>query len=451
MQCYEEIILPNRAFNCLCILQFNLLESLKNIKHKWAYVSGAIIVLLIILLEAKERNDFDIFFAASKDLLQRKNIYAISYNDFYHYYYDVLFALLLVPFTFLPLYFVKILWLCANVFFVVRLWKILLQYLPIKDFNDKTIFVFNGLVFLFMLRFLRDNFHLAQLTIFILYLILEGLHLIQIHRKFSGALLIAFGINVKLLPLLMLPYLMYRNEWKAALYVVFCSIALLCIPILFVGLDFNKMLLLARWQLLNPNNANHILDTTERSFHSLTTLLSTLLVKDCGDVYALPIRRNIANISIEKLSMVINVVRFSFALFAIYFLQTFPFKNTDSNIQKLYELSYLCLATPLIFPHQQPYAFLFIFPAVVYLLFYIIQVYFNPENQKLIPNFKIKKIVLLILLCLVYFLTNSHFILGVFNNYYNHFKTLTYGILLLVIILAVCSPKQLLDVEEKKL
>ena len=45
---------------------------------------------------------------------------------------------------------------------------------------------------------------------------------------------------------------------------------------------------------------------------------------------------------------------------------------------------------------------------------------------------------------IAYFLTNSHFILGEFNDYYNHFKTLTYGILILLGVLAACSPKAFL-------
>ena len=413
-------------------------------KNQWAYIVGAAIILLIVLFEAKGRNDFDIFFNASKDLLQRKNIYTILYNDFYHYYYDVLFALLLAPFTFLPLYFVKVLWLIANVFFTIRIWKLLLQYLPLKELNHNYRIIFRVLVFLFMLRFLRDNFHLAQLTIFILFLIIEGLSLVQTNRKFGGALLIAIGINIKLLPLVILPYLIYRNEWKAAFYLIFCSVVLFCIPILFIGYDYNSILLIERWHLLNPTNANHVLDTAERSFHSLTTLLSTLLVKDCGDIYALPIKRNIANISIEKLSIIITIVRLIFVLFTVYFLRSLPFKKVTYNFQKLFELSYLCLVTPLIFPHQQQYAFFFIFPAVVYLTFYILNIYFNIENRNLIKNFRQKKITLIALMSIAYFLTNSHFILGEFNDYYNHFKTLTYGILILLGVLAACSPKAFL-------
>jgi hypothetical protein len=217
----------------------------------------------------------------------------------------------------------------------------------------------------------------------------------------------------------------------------------------FVGFDYTKFLLIERWNLLNPMNQTHILDTSERSFQSLSTLLATLLVKDCGDWHALPLKRNIADISIESLNIVINIVRVIFVLLTLYFLKTRPFIKTTVKLQKLYEISYLCLLIPLIFPHQQFYAFFFIFPASTYLLFYLVYLYFNKgSNNSKESHLISKKITLIVLLCIAYFATNCHFILGEFNIYYDHYKVLTYGVILLVILLAVCRPEKILLKEQ---
>lgn len=398
---------------------------------------------MIILFEAQGKGDFDIFLSASRDLLLGKNIYTIQYHEWYHYYYDIFFALALVPLTYLPLYFAKLIWLILNVFFVLRLWKIIMGWLPLSCLRKSSVMVFKILSFVIILRFLRDNFHLAQVTIFILYLTFEGLFLINSNRRIAGSLLIALGIDVKLLPIVIIPYLLYRNEWKSALYIIGFILVLICLPIVVIGFDYNKFLLAERWNLINPMNQAHILDTSERSFHSLTTLLSTLLVKDCGDYYALPLKRNIADVSVETLNIVINIVRGALILFTLYFLRTKPFTKISGNLQRLYELSYLCIVIPLIFPHQQHYAFFFIFPATTYLLFYLVDKYFNKENYLIIKHFKIKKITLIVFMSIVYFLTNSHFILGEFTNYYDHYKTLTYGVLILIILLAICKPDKL--------
>ncbi|MEI6434011.1 MAG: glycosyltransferase family 87 protein [Bacteroidota bacterium] len=415
----------------------------EHFRDKWPYYTGGLILLMIILFEAQGKGDFDIFLSASRDLLLGKNIYTIQYHEWYHYYYDIFFALALVPLTYLPLYFAKLIWLILNVFFVLRLWKIIMGWLPLSCLRKSSVMVFKILSFVIILRFLRDNFHLAQVTIFILYLTFEGLFLINSNRRIAGSLLIALGIDVKLLPIVIIPYLLYRNEWKSALYIIGFILVLICLPIVVIGFDYNKFLLAERWNLINPMNQAHILDTSERSFHSLTTLLSTLLVKDCGDYYALPLKRNIADVSVETLNIVINIVRGALILFTLYFLRTKPFTKISGNLQRLYELSYLCIVIPLIFPHQQHYAFFFIFPATTYLLFYLVDKYFNKENYLIIKHFKIKKITLIVFMSIVYFLTNSHFILGEFTNYYDHYKTLTYGVLILIILLAICKPDKL--------
>lgn len=428
---------------------FNIAPLQQLLKPKWPYWSGGFVILLIILFEAQGKDDFHIFMSASRDVLAKKNIYQIHYNDYYHYYYDVLFALLLAPFTYLPLYAVKVIWLILNVFFVYRIWQILTSWLPMHTLHKREKTLFSILSFIMISRFLRDNFHLSQVTICMLYLTLEGLHCISREKKTAGSLLLAMGISIKILPIVIIPYLLYRNELKAVVYTIGFILLCLFLPALLIGVDYNYFLLQERWQLINPTNATHVLDTSERSFHSLTTLLATLLVEDGGDAHALSLKRNIANISTEQLNIVINSVRALFMLCTLYFLNTKPFQSVTNNLQKLYEISYLCLLVPLLFPHQQHYAFFFIFPASTYLLFYLVKQYVNKKNDLHISHFKTKKTALIASMGIIYILTNSHFILGQFNPIYDHYKTLTYGVILLAVVLAMCKPNTLLAINQK--
>jgi hypothetical protein len=413
------------------------------IKEKWYYFILGLLLLIIILSEARINGDFDIFMSASSDLLKGKNIYAETYKEWYHYYYSVFFSLILSPFTFLPLYFVKVLWLIANVFFVYRIWKIITSLLPLDLLSKKVRTIFVVLALLFVIKFLRDNFHVAQVTILILFLSLEGLRFIWNDKPFLGALLIALGIDIKLLPLVFLPYLMYRREWKALFFCVVILVILALTPALIVGFEYNQFLLAERWKLLNPSNTAHVLDTSERSFHSLTTVLATLLVENTGDHLALPIKRNIADISLDQLARIILIFRLFFVGFTLYFLRSFPFQKMYNPVQRLYEVSYICLIIPLIFPHQQHYAFFFVFPASTYVLHYLILNYYciDPSSNKQI--FLRKKWAFTISTVIVFLLLNSHFILGTFNTYYDHFKTLTYGVLFLLILLTFFTPKKL--------
>jgi hypothetical protein len=420
------------------------LNKLKEIK--WYAYLGAIVLFFLLLFEAKDENgDLTIFLDASRDLMQGENIYTNMYNEWYRYYYDTLFALLLVPFTFLPLFLVKFIWLSLNVFFVVRIWKIITGWLPINQLSPKQKTIFTLLSFLFILAFLRDNFHLTQVTIFILYLTLEGLHFIERGKKLTGSLLIAFAITVKLLPLVFIPYLLYRKEWKAFGAVCVMVVVLLFIPGLIIGLDYNQFLILERWKLLNPTNTTHVLDTSERSFHSISTLFSTLFVAESGDYYALPYRRHLLDLPLETLSNLINGARLLFVGATLYFLGSKPFQPAKSNLQKLYEISYICLIVPLIFPHQQYYAFFFIFPAATYLIFYFTRI--NVDKQTIAQDKppRKNKMMMIILLSLVYLMTNGHFILGTFNPILEYYKILTYGAFILCGMLAYYTPTKLID------
>lgn len=396
-------------------------------------------LFLVTLIESKGGGDFKIFLDASRDLFNGKNIYTVTYNEWYHYYYDLFFATIIYPLNFLPLFFAKFIWISFNIFLVYKTWQILCRWIPIELLSHKGSYIFKIVTWLFMLRFLRDNIHLCQMTISILFLSLKGIELIQNKKIFFGSLFISMGISIKILPIVLVPYLLYRSYFKESLIIVIFLLLIQFTPILFMDLHHILFLLNERWASLNPSNTHHILDTSERSFHSLTTLLSTLLVEKCGDTHALPIKRNIADVPIYQLNLVIQIVRMILIAFTLFFLKLSFFKKQESKFISLYELSYIFLLVPLIFPHQQQYAFYFLFPAVVYLSFYWNYFY----DKVLIKKNNFKFILMLVYGFSLYFLTNCNLILGTFNEYYDHFKVLTYGTILFIPLLMFCSPKKL--------
>lgn len=324
------------------------------------------------------------------------------------------------------------LWLGLNAALLYRIAVLISRYFDLTILTKKQRILFIILPFLFSLRFVLSNFHNQQITICILYLILEGLRFIFSGNKLAGALLIALGINVKILPIVLLPYLLYRKEFTASFLIIVFYTTMLFFPGFIIGFSQNNLLISSWWKLVNPANTIHNLDVDERSFHSLSTLLATLLVENVPDKFALHIRRNIMNISYEHLVLALNITRLIFASFIFYFLRTKPFQNKITNAHRFVEISYLLLIVPLIFPHQQDYAFLFIMPAVTYILYYLI----GMRNS--IPLFKFRIIVCFMLLS--YLLCNLSLLVGQFRDYYTHFKILTYGVLLVVPLLAVCYP-----------
>jgi hypothetical protein len=396
------------------------------------YLAAGVLAFICFFFMVSHSCDLSIYEMGSRDIIAGKNAYTIDYVDGYHYYYSVLFAILIYPLTLLPEYLGNHIWFCFNVFFLYRITVFVARYLNLTILSQKQKLLFFSLSFIFALRFLLFNFRTQQITFCILYLSLEGLQLIFSGKKISGALLLALGINIKILPVVLLPYLLYRREFKASFLVLIFYSAMMILPGFIVGFAHNNMLLASWWQLINPTNSVHTLDVDERSFHSLSTLLATLLVEKVPDKWALPVRRNIMDISYEHLVWVLNITRLVFISFTLYFLRTKPFVSKVSTIHRFVETSYLLLLIPLIFPHQQGYAFIFIMPAVSYIFYCLITQRHTMSRRKFRA----------LTACMVisYLCCNLDFLLGEFHDYYDHFKILTYGALLVIPMLAVCFP-----------
>lgn len=380
-------------------------------------------------IEARGEGDLLIFLWAGGDL-GHENIFVKGYiHGDYHYYYSVLFALLMKPFYTLPFYWVKALWLLLNMACFIHLFSLLAASRFIQALPDKERRIFLLIVFLFSLRFLHENLHASQITILILWCAVYGLVLIHRDRQIGGSALLALGINIKLLPLVLLPYLLYRGFFRSFFMTLMFWAAYLFIPSIIVGHEYNMSLLGSWLKLMNPTNKQHVLDVDERSFHSLTTLLSTLLVKDVPDYYALPLRRNIMDVSLETLSLVILLARLALVGFTLYFLKLRTFTKRVADLPAFAEVCYILLLIPLIFPHQQHYAFLFQVPAFALALFFVMK-----EKSSLPERLKGW---MTAGLCFVYLCSNLKIVLGAFNRYYEHYKILTYGALLLIVLLAL--------------
>jgi hypothetical protein len=384
-----------------------------------------IVLFTYIAIESTGEGDFHIYCSASAKVFGNESIYQMPFGDGFHYLYSLFFALCLYPFTFLPFYISKFLWLVLNAALLYRSLKIVFSFFETETRLSNWFYI---LVVLFSFRFIHENFHSAQITIVILYLCLESIDLIfNKNKPLPGAALLALGINIKLMPLVLLPYLLYRRKFKETAYVIGACIILWTIPVIFLGFDKTLSWTSDWWMLMNPNSQKNVLDVEETSFHSLTTLFATLFIADPGDIHALSYKRNIMHLNFEQLFWVLNIARLLLAALTLYFLSTLPFKNVKSKKRQLYELSYILALVPLLFPHQQHYAFLFFMPAVTVILYYVFSNYasFN----------KVRKRVLIVLLSVIFLAFNLKVLLGEFNPIYEHYKILTYGGLLVVFLL----------------
>jgi hypothetical protein len=408
---------------------------------RWKHVQISIIALLAAysVLSAFNRGDFRVFLDASAMLREGESPYHLWFVD--HnclYLYSPFFAVLLIPFTFLPTFIPNLLWIAASWFFTIRSIRLIKKYIPYSSeisWQKKLLVI---IPFVCTLRFWVYNIELLQMTMFMMWCMLESVHLCEKEKYLWAGLILALGINIKILPVVLLPYLLLRGYHKILLPVAAFTVVFLLFPALFFGFDFNLLLHQKWWAEINPSQGNQYAIEADLGPHSLNALIPSLLMSTNGD---LPVPRNILDLAPE---IVLTIVRFSqlfFMAFTLYFTGI-RFRKSPSSLHSAWELSYLLMVVPLIFPHQQKYAFFLCLPAIMYITWYIIQVY----NSRFTDFSRVKwrwGIALLTASFVLMTLTTDGLIGIAANKVTQHFKLITYGALILIAALALCHPRHL--------
>lgn len=390
----------------------------------------ALFGIVFIAAEYHRIGDFNIFLLASEALQEGKNIYTTTYVSGFHYYYSPFFAILMQPLAALSHNMAAALWNALSFVLLGRLLYLLFTMYFSKHPKAALIVLLGFLGCLFPIY---SNFHMTQMSVLMLYSIFECLYQAQYkNRPFVGGILLGFTLSVKVIPIVLIPYLLYRCHFKTVAYAVLGVLVFLTLPVLFIGYE-NTVELTSSWfDLLNPTQKDHLLDNRERGFHSLTTLFTTLFTSASYEE-AFGVARNVADWNAKSITLLINLARAALLLITFTFLRTFPFKKATDSSHSFSEIAYICLITPLVFPHQQAYGFFFVLPATMYLAWYFVQHWHDRQSR----YFKIVLTVCIIAVVIV----NLELIYGEYRKWYWYFKTLTYGTSVLLVALALSRPK----------
>lgn len=412
----------------------------------WQYTKLFLVLVLVAhaFMQVTNAGDFKVFLDAADVLKQGQSPYHIWFV--HHnciYLYSPFFATLLIPFSSLPQVLVNLLWILANLFFTYRCFQLIRKYLPpvfSKPWQNELLLL---IPIVCVLRFWLYNIELLQMTLFMLWCMLESLDQFEKRNYWLGGFLLALGINIKLLPLVLLPYLLIRRHEKAFVPIFLFSLVFLFFPALFFGIDFNNQLLHNWWVEINPSMGKQYSMETDLGPHSLNALVPSLLMKTNGDY---PLTRNVMDLSPPTVMLILNTIRASLILLTLYFTGTRPHKAA-SNLQTARELSYIILIIPLIFPHQQKYAFFLALPALTYLMWYLIEV--HKRKFATVSKTRWRMIIVLLVAAFVLMTLTTDGLIGLqLNQISQHFKLVTYGALVLGVALVMAPVKH---IEREKL
>lgn len=395
------------------------------------YIVG-ILLVVFVGFQYQLSGDFSIYMAASEQLAIGKDIYSMYFNGDQKlpYMASPALAYLFYPLSTLPLGVAAAIWKTLNILLIIRLWVLFEKYFVAVNWVEKQHRNWVLLSVLSLSFILYRNFHLSQFSVVLLYLIFEGVHQIRTGKYLLlGPLLLGLGITIKILPIVGIPYLLFRGFWKEVLLVFAFLGLILFLPSISVGID-KAFELNQNWILsISPSNDLNVFDVSQQVVHGIAALISTLTIEGIGNNFTLPIDRHIVNLNPNLVIGIILTVKAALLLSVLYVLKlkTF-FKDIGFSIQSFYELSYILLITPLVFPQSRIYTFLFLLPAMTYLAFIFIQ------HKRNLPKWVI------VLYWFSILVLNLELILGNYRELYWHFKTLTYATLFILVLFVWLKP-----------
>lgn len=389
---------------------------------------------VLSFLSAADGGDFDVYLDAAAKLNAGANIYAPPFIRKLQYYYSVFFALLLAPFSF-NFFLTEFVWLLLSFFFLYRSWKLVLEYFDAGTLSARQYRVWTLLILALSLQFILYNVSMVQLTMFLLWAVLESVRLIKNGRSLAGGALLGLAINIKIMPVLILPYLFYRGYFKGLATALACFVLLLYLPSLFIGHGYNMFLLAQWWLVINPDNAEHLFETG-LGMHSLAALLPVYLMPTAGD---LPYPRNVLHLHPGDVGLIVNLSRFFLLGLSLLFLKWPPFRPEKNALKSFWELSYFILLIPLLLPHQQKYAFLLALPMVAYILYFYIKT-FQLEKT---AAYRLVFVFFALGMLLYSPLYGSSAIGWFLYKWTQHYRFLSFSTLLLIPVALYCSPARL--------
>jgi len=330
-----------------------------------------IIAIFLSVNKGLSEGDFDVYLNASERLIAGEDIYSPPHLNDLQYYYSPFFAMILAPTTFMPDSIVKILWLLLNSILIIRIWKLSSNHFDTSSLTIKKYNQWMAISIILMIMPVLLNFQALQMTIFMLWSIIESLYLFGKGKIILGSSVLALAINIKLLPLVVIPYLFYRKMYKPIIYVIAFFCIYLFLPHLILGYEYSSLLHYSWWETINPTNKEHVVEQGA-GFYSISALIPAYFSDLSMDVpMNVPMSRpiNIMSLSSTQISLIVNSIRLVLVLSMLIPLRS----KLDKNFKGFLSLSYLCFLVPLIFPHQRGYSFFFMAPLIIFLTYYFLK------------------------------------------------------------------------------
>lgn len=345
-----------------------------------------------------------------------------------YYLYSPVFAFALYPITFIPFTLAYTLWNMIKVILLYRTFKILAGVVGFNKLDARTKSYFIFILFAFLLRFLLYDFDLGQLTVFLLWLMVEGWNQLQRGKILLATLLLSAGLFIKMFSIIFIPYLIYKRKFRALLFLMSWITFFALLPFAFYNFSYVVNSYKEWVEVINPANPN-------------AENLSRLHVQDLHT--AIPAWYNqlsewfhhffqFNDIDVNVLKVISFLIIGIFISILLLLPKKKNFHSLPSYELEWVEISYMLGIIPLIFPLQQKYTFIFMMPVLIRIINNLLNNKLNNINK------------LLFCFSFLFMVVSTDGIIGrEWNNVTEELKFITIGAILLILLFLSTSDKRL--------
>ncbi len=404
------------------------------IKKKKYILLYCLIAIVFSVITSLDGGDFDVYLDAANKLWKRQNIYTAPLCKGLQYYYSPFFAVCLMPFVNSP-FAIEVIWSLLSFCFLYNTFMILQREFNFLILSKKQTQLWVTFAVVLAIQFITYNIAMLQVTLFLLWVSVKAYYLVNHNKHISAGILLGLIINIKLMPIIILPYFIYKGYFKMLSATLCSCILFLVVPSLFIGLNYNLFLLNAWWQIINPQNNEHLFEFITQ-LHSLSALIPAYFTNNTDDVSN---SINLINLSVRSTELALNSVRLVLMTLSLVYFKHLPFIKQAHSIKQFWQFAYFLMLVPILAPHQQKYAFIFALPLIMYLLYF----YITTIHTKQTSVYKLFFIVFILAMLFYSPLYGSNILGEKIFLLSQQYKCLTLATLCLIPISLYCNPNKL--------
>lgn len=339
-----------------------LLNFLKTHEKK-IYIFLALVFIILVFSKAYHKsNDFHTYYRIGSRVMSGSlDIYTLDDGQGPHWYPPFSAYVFPVFAIFSPLV-AQLVWCFLNLLFLIGAF---FQIKAIYFKNSSPPKFFYPLLLLATIYPLLSNFQTGNSHMMLLFLMLLTYRFFKENKLLKGAFFLSFAVLWKMTSTILLPYFIFKRQWRFVLYIFAITIVLGLIPGLFVGFKKNFQLYLDYMAFLKYFDIS--VDNARETIQSITAMCLRYFTEVRGGLQKV----NVFNFSrdeafiIAKIFSVLLVIPTAFYFIKNYFRQF----ETKWDIEFAIMLVALVLLTPSAWMHT----YLYLVPAWASLILYFMK------------------------------------------------------------------------------